>query len=95
MSYYKKKQEEAENLRKFTREFNSPDGTRSIWKFNLDKQPNGPYEVEHIYSKDFVSVEDSIKKNNKKVPKSQQKFLNPNNGKMVGYYRAKTLGIVS
>jgi hypothetical protein len=56
MSYYKKKQEEAENLRKFTRELRHPDGTSSIWKYDLDKFANGPYEVEQVYPKDYISV---------------------------------------
>ena len=93
MSYYKKKQEEAINLRKFTKEFTSSDGTKSIWKYNLDKQPNGPYEVEQVYSKDYVSVEDKFEKENKKVSKYQQKFINPVNGRTISYYRAKTLGL--
>lgn len=93
MSYYKKKQEEAENLRKFTRELRHPDGTSSIWKYDLDKFANGPYEVEQVYPKDYISVEDKIKKENKKVSKYDQKFINPANGRTVSYYRAKVLGL--
>ena len=94
MSYYKKKQEELEQSRTFIRERIDSDGVRHIWKYNLDKFKNGPYEVEMIYPKDFLTVADKINKENKKLPKSQQKFLNPDNGRMVGYYRAKTLGII-
>jgi hypothetical protein len=93
MSYYKKKQEEAINLRKFTKEFTFSDGTKSIWKYNLDKYPNGPYEVEQIYPKDYQTVEQKIKKENKKVSKYDQKFINPVNGRLISYYRAKSLGI--
>lgn len=93
MSYYKKKQEEAVNLRKFNKEFTFSDGTKSIWKFNLDKFPNGPYEVEQVYPKDYISVEDKFKKENKKVSKYQQKFINPANGRTISYYRAKALGL--
>jgi hypothetical protein len=94
MSYYKKKQEELEQSRKFTRSFTDQEGVVSIWKYDLDKFNRGPIEVEQIYPKDYLTVSDKIKKDNKKLPKSQQKFLNPDNGRMVGYYRAKTLGII-
>jgi len=80
--------------RKFQREFKDSDGTISIWKYNLDKFERGPIEVEIIYPKDYLSPEQQAKKANKKLPKSQQQFLNPSTGKMVGYYRAKTLGLV-
>jgi len=93
MNYYKKKQEEALSLRKFTKEFVHPDGTKSIWKYNLDKHPNGPYEVEQIYPKDYQTVEQKIKKENKKVSKYDQKFINPVNGRTISYYRAKILGL--
>ena len=94
MSYYKKKQEELEQSRKFTRSFTDQEGVVSIWKYDLDKFNRGPIEVEQIYPKDYLTVSDKIKKDNKKLPKSQQKFLNPDNGRTVGYYRAKTLGII-
>lgn len=94
MSYYKKKQEELELSRKFTRERIDSDGVTHIWKYNLDKFKNGPYEVEIVYPKAFLTPSEKIAKDNKNLPKSQQKFLNPDNGKMVGYYRAKTLGII-
>lgn len=82
------------NTRKFQREFKDSDGTISIWKYNLDKFERGPIEVEIVYPKDFLTPEQELKKANKKLPKSQQQFLNPANGKMIGYYRAKTLGLV-
>ena len=90
MSYYKKKQEEIIQSRKFTRSFTDQEGVISIWKYDLDKFNRGPIEVEQVYPKDYMSPIDK----NKKLPKSQQKFLNPENGRMVGYYRAKTLGLV-
>lgn len=83
------------NTRKFQREFKDSDGTISIWKYNLDKFERGPIEVEIVYPKDFLTPEQELKKANKKLPKSQQQFLNPANGKMIGYYRAKTLGLVN
>ena len=56
MSYYKKKQEELEQSRKFVRERIDSEGVKHIWKYNLDKFKNGPYEVEIIYPKDFLTV---------------------------------------
>ena len=94
MSYYKRKQEELEQARKFTRERVDSEGVKHIWKYDLDKFKNGPYEVELVYPKDFLSPAEKVKKDNKKLPKSQQKFLNPDNGRMIGYYRAKSLGII-
>jgi hypothetical protein len=82
------------NTRKFQHEFKDSDGTISIWKYNLDKFARGPIEVEIVYPKDYLTPEQELKKANKKLPKSQQQFLNPVNGKMIGYYRAKTLGLV-
>lgn len=82
------------NTRKFQREFKDSDGTISIWKYNLDKFERGPIEVEIVYPKDYLSPEQAQKKANKKLPKSQQQFMNPANGRMVGYYRAKTLGLI-
>jgi hypothetical protein len=80
--------------RKFQHEYKDSDGTISIWKYNLDKFARGPIEVEIVYPKDYLTPEQELKKANKKLPKSQQQFLNPANGKMIGYYRAKTLGLV-
>jgi hypothetical protein len=80
--------------RKFQHEFKDSDGTITIWKYDLDKFTRGPIEVENVYPKDYLSPEQAQKKANKKLPKSQQQFLNPATGKMVGYYRAKTLGLV-
>lgn len=94
MSYYKRKQEELEQARKFTRERVDSEGVTHIWKYNLDKFKNGPYEVELVYPKSFETPAEKAIRANKKLPKSQQKFLNPSNGKMVGYYRAKTLGLI-
>jgi hypothetical protein len=90
-----------ETPRKYTREFIDDEGVKKIWKYDLDKFPNGPIEVELIYPKDWVSYEDRVKqakklekKLNGKLPKSKMKYLNPTNGKMVSYSRAKTLGII-
>jgi hypothetical protein len=83
------------NPRKFQHEYKDSDGSVSIWKYDLDKFSRGPVEVEIVYPKDFLTPDQQLKKANKKLPKSQQQFLNPANGRMVGYYRAKTLGLVN
>ena len=41
-----------------------------------------------------MSPLEKLKRANKKAPKSAQKYFNPANGKMVGYQRAKVLGII-
>lgn len=90
-----------ETPRKYNREFIDDEGVKSIWKYDLDKFSNGPIEVELIYPKDWEPYEDRIKKAKKlakqlngKLPKSKMKYLNPVNGKMVTYSRAKQLGII-
>jgi hypothetical protein len=90
MSYYKKKQEEIIQSRKFTKTFSNDQGIISIWKYDLDKTTRGPVEVEQIYPKDYISPIDK----NKKPSKSQQKYINPKNGKEISYYRAKALGLI-
>jgi len=37
---------------------------------------------------------EKLEHENKNLPKSRQKFINPANGKEIGYYRAKNLGLV-
>ena len=88
------KLEIAEAPRKFTREYIDNEGIRTVWKFDLDKFDRGPIEVELFYPKDYMSPLEKLKRANKKTPKSSQKYLNPANGKMVGYQRAKALGII-
>ena len=75
--------------RKFTREFNYPDGVSQKWHYNLDKNPNGPISVELFYPEGYF-VEDR----NENLPKTKRKYLNPANGKMVAYTRAKELGLI-
>lgn len=88
------KLEIAEAPRKFTREYIDHEGVRTVWKFDLDKFDKGPIEVECFYPKDYLSPLEKLKRANKKAPKSLQKYFNPANGKMVGYQRAKALGII-
>jgi hypothetical protein len=101
-----KEQLPQEALRVFTREYKDEDGVKNIWKYDLDKWDHGPVEVEIIYPKDWKSSLDlkkiadkqakkMAKKLDGKVAKSKMKYLNPSNGKMVSYSRAKTLGIIN
>ena len=79
--------------RQFIREIKYKDGVIQKWHYNLDTNPNGPFEVEMIYPQGFFEDEiDEIE--NDKLPKTKRKYLNPANGKMVAYTRAKELGIV-
>ena len=76
-------------MKQFVKTFEDDDGTIHIWKYDLDVFNRGPIETTVNYSKEFLSGEGEQKTN-----KTEQKYLNPNNGKYVGYSRAKTLGIV-
>ena len=78
--------EEPKPLRKFIKEFKDYEGNTYYWHYDFDKFPNGPYKVEV----DEIKVE--IK--NEDLPLTQRKFLNPANGKMVGYGRAKQLKLI-
>lgn len=75
--------------RKFIREYKQDDGCSQKWHYDLDKSPNGPIMVEMFYPKEYFNEE--IEEN---LPKTKRKYLNPTNGKMVAYTRAKELGII-
>ena len=70
------------------------DGTTGIWKYDSSKSQNGPYEVEIIYPKGYKHQDEIIVKEQSNLPLTKRKFLNHMNGKMVGYFRAKSLGLV-
>lgn len=78
-----------ESPRKFIREFHNKNGCYTKWHYNLDKTQNGPVMVE-IFCPDDAHEE----KNQENLPKTKRKYLNPANGKMVAYTRAKELGII-
>jgi hypothetical protein len=81
--------------RKFTREMApDSDGVIALWKYDLDKTDKGPVEVELIYPKGFKSSQEKIDENNAKLPLKYREYINPSNGKIVGYARAKSLGII-
>lgn len=90
------------------------DGSKTIWTWDRDKDPNKPVSVETIYPKDYYfpetpeykkwekeqerlkkrQLKDKLKaKKKNKIPKTKQKYLAPN-GKMVGYTRARALGLI-
>jgi hypothetical protein len=76
---------------KFERHYTNEDGSIQIWKFDLKKNPNGPYETILEYPKGTKTFEQL----QSELPKTKRKYLNPKNGKYVNYLRAKQLGIVS
>jgi len=78
----------------FQRTFTNDDGTTEVWKYDLTKFSKGPIETTTNYPKGWQSPLDIIKGKNKKLPLSKQQFLNPANGKMVAYFRAKQLGLI-
>jgi len=79
--------------RQFTREYKNHDGGKDIWVYDLDKFSNGPISVETIYVKNSIVSTPSII-NYSKLSLSQRKWINPSNGKEVGYQRAKNLGLI-
>ena len=53
-----------EKPRKFQHVYKDDDGGESIWKYDLDKFPNGPISVEHKYP---VGYEKNLKKKQKEA----------------------------
>jgi hypothetical protein len=83
---------------KFERLYNNYDGTTEVWKFDLEKQPNGPIEVNVVYDKstlkELKSKEKKEELDQSKLPKSKRKYIHPKTGKEIGYTRAYNLGII-
>jgi hypothetical protein len=77
-----------------TKTFKSNDGVVSTWYYEKDRLNLGPFKVTIDYPKDWTSQEEDMKKSNKKVSKTNQRFVNPSTGKEVSYQRAKALGLV-
>ena len=76
------------NATKFTRVYTNEDGSIDTWYYNLDIRKNGPISVECEPSQSMAKVLED------KMPKSQKKYLNPINGKMVSYCRTLQLNLV-
>lgn len=81
--------------RQFAREYIEHNGFKSIWLYNLDINPNGPILVENFYPSNYEDPNEKLERVNRNLPITKQTFLNPANSKMVGYGRAKTLGLIS
>lgn len=64
-------------------------GIKSVWKYDSKKLKSGPYEVETIYPKDY----DDTLPDDDSLPLTKRTWLNPANGKYVGYGRAVQLGL--
>lgn len=75
---------------KYTREYNSDDGSTEIWHFNSEITRNGPVSVEIKHAKKYKSFEEE----QAELPLTKRQFFNEANGKYVGYTRAKALGIL-
>jgi hypothetical protein len=80
-------------MEKFTREYKDYTGCRTVWTYDLKKNPHGPLNVEKFYPKDYNS-EMEVDETNENLPKTKRKYLNPENGKLVAYTRAKVLGLI-
>jgi hypothetical protein len=76
---------------KFERRFVGEDGSVEIWKYDIRKNPNGPYETIMEYPKGTKTFEQM----QELLPKTRRRYLNPETGKDVAYTRAKELGLVS
>lgn len=75
---------------KYTKEYKNEDGSKDIWYFDNTITQNGPVRVEIGYAKNSKSFEEE----QAELPLTKRKFFNKENGKYVGYTRAKALGIL-
>ena len=82
----------------FTREYKNTDGSVSVWYYDYSKFQNGPIKVETGYADDkTIEVIDEIKDTSQdtSIPLTKRMWTNPANGKLVGYTRAKNLGLIN
>jgi hypothetical protein len=83
----------------FTREYKNADGTTSIWYYDHSKFTNGPIKVEvgGVNDKTSVITEDEPKDTSQdtSIPLTKRMWTNPANNKLVGYTRAKNLGLIN
>lgn len=80
------------------------DGTLTMWRYDFNINPNGPIEVINDYKVGDETVNFKVEKSTRKpakkltpakpLGKTKQKYLNPATGKLVGYVRAKNLGLI-
>lgn len=74
--------------------YTNSDGTIDTWKFDPLKNTSGAYEVETTYPKGYKHQDEIIIKEQSNLPLTKRMFMNPSNGKIVGYTRAKNLGLI-
>jgi len=85
-----------------TKEFtDKKTGIKTVWIWDRSISKLGPISVETFYPSDNEKLEDvPVVVKGEKVSKSgkvfltSQKWINPKNGKEVGYTRAKMLGLI-
>lgn len=84
---------EPPKITKFVKEYKEHTGHRSVWTYDLDKNPYGPISVEEFYPKgsEEARTEDVVDTH---LPKSQRKYWNPDTNKYVSYTRAYQLGLL-
>lgn len=85
---------------KYERLYKEADGSTTLWRFDTNINPNGPIETISDYKLGDETLVFKVEKSKKApiskkpVPKTKQKYLNPATNKMVGYVRAKNLGLI-
>lgn len=80
--------------RQFERHYKEYDGITETWRYDLDKFPNGPIEVIVNYPIGYKTPQELLETKNEGIPLTHRQWLNPANGKMVGYARAKALNLI-
>jgi hypothetical protein len=79
----------------FTKDFKNADGTVDRWYFDLNRYPRGAYKTEmDIFNKEPMPENKKVVVNQEDLPKTKRQYINPNNGKLVGYTRARMLGLI-
>ena len=74
---------------KFERRYVDEDGSVEVWKYDIRKNPNGPYETAMEYPKGTKTFEQM----QELLPKTKRRYLNPETGKEIGWLRYKQLGL--
>jgi hypothetical protein len=81
--------------KQFTREFTDKDGVKRVWYYDTERFGFNPWKVEMEYPEGYEGEEEVAMEDNENLPKTKKKYMNPANGKMVGYTRARMLGLIS
>jgi hypothetical protein len=76
----------------YTKDFKNADGTTDRWYYNLNKYPNGPYKTEMDIYNTNTHKQPEVKQED--LPKTKRQYLNEATGKLVGYTRARALGLI-